>query len=443
MSDLNVFQQICAQMFTVNLDGMFIGPESLLQKAMNKAATHLIEKSLGKYGWKITWGPRVWKSPKSKLAAGLDNCWMISMAPGVVYPDGTKYDTYVVAIAGTAVFSKTDWVEEDFGVNHCISFDAFTRTFKDGPIPEPQKTPKGPGDDRFCAWGTAWGIYQLVTNTSPDGNPGEKTTILQYLAGLNKDGGDFRVIFAGHSLGGALSPFLSLAVKANTLIPALADTPDNILTFPAAGATPGDGLFRDSYNKLFPVSGPGGYQQWNANFFNTLDIVPQAWSTDDKSDRFLDKIVTIYGNLEEKLHDKVQKYVDAAKKHANASGITYEPIKGNPFTGKPPKNPPKYFATFLAQALKQHTKAYHDQTGNSKVVAQLYSMVADTAGVKKKTAYQAALSLPVLRLGADLAKENIPEGFWGGDDDEGAPDNTFDGVPKDVVAYPYDCVLAV
>ena len=323
MSDLNLFQQICVQIFTANLAGMYVGPEKMLQKIMNSAATHSIDKWLTKYGWKITWGPMVWIAPKSKFYEGLDNCWMISMAPGVVYPDGANYDTYVVAIAGTAVFSKTDWVQEDFGVNHAIYFDAFTKTFKDGPIPKPQKIPKTSSEDHFCALGTAWGAYQIVTNTSSDGDPGEKTTILQYLAGLNKDGGDFRVIFAGHSLGGALSPFLSLAVKANTLIPALAETPDNILTFPAAGATPGDGLLRDAYNKLFPIFGPGGYQQWNANFYNSLDIVPQAWSTDNNNHRFLDNIVSIYGDLEDKLRDEIQKMVNAAKDRATASGITY------------------------------------------------------------------------------------------------------------------------
>ena len=438
MGDLNVFQQICVQIFTVDLDGAFVGPEKLLQKAMNTAANHAIDKWLGKYGWKITWGPRVWKSPKSKLTAGLDNCWMISMAPGVVYPDGAKYDTYVVAIAGTSVFSKTDWVEEDFGINNVISFDAFTKTFKDGPIPEPQKTPWDPSWPRSSAWGTAWGIYQIVTNTSPKGNPGEQTTILQYLAGLNKDGGDFRVIFAGHSLGGALSPFLSLAVKANTLIPALAETSENILTFPAAGATPGDGPLRDAYNNLFTISGPGGYQQWNANLYNSLDIVPQAWSTDTNNDRFLDNIVSIYGNLKEKLHDQIQKMVNAAKNHASASDITYEPIEGNRFTGSPPNPPPSHIRTFIAQAVKQHTKAYHDEVGVGKVLAELYSIAAHTEGVEKKTARQAALSLPVLALAADLV-EDVPGGTPGGDED-----GDHEDVPDDVsIDYPYDCILAV
>ncbi|KAI4188339.1 MAG: hypothetical protein L6R41_002213 [Letrouitia leprolyta] len=438
MNDLNLFQQICVQIFTVNLAGAFVGTEKALQREMNVAATLMINKWLHKYGWKITWGPRVWKSPNSKLLEGLGNCWMISMAPELVYPDGAKYDTYVVAIAGTAVFSITDWAIEDFGVNHVISFDAFTKTFKDGPIPEPQKTPKPVGEGPFCAWGTAWGIYQIVTNTSPDGNPGEQTTILQYLAGLNKDGGDFRVIFAGHSLGGALSPFLSLAVKANTLIPALAKTPENILTFPAAGATPGDGLLRDAYNKLFPISGPGKYQQWNANLYNSLDIVPQAWSTDNNNDRFLDKIVNIYGNLEDKLHDMIQKLVNKAKDRANTSSITYEPIEGNRFTGSPPDHPPIDFKHFIAQAVKQHTKAYHDEVGVGEVLAQLYSTAAGTEGVEKKTAYQAALSLPVLCLAADLV-EDVPEGI-----PDGVEDGDHKGVPNNVSTdYPYDCILAV
>ena len=147
MSDLNVLQQVCVQVLAANL------VEKMLQQAMNSATKFMIDDWLGKYGWKITWGPRVWKSPKS--VAGLDNSWMISMAPGVAYPDGAKYNTYVVAIAGTAVFSATDWVQQDFGVNHVISFDAFTKTFKHGPIPESQKTPKNLSKGPFRAWGTA------------------------------------------------------------------------------------------------------------------------------------------------------------------------------------------------------------------------------------------------------------------------------------------------
>ncbi|TKX18227.1 lipase-like protein 4 [Elsinoe australis] len=446
MSDFNLFQQICIQIFTANLAGAFFGTEKFLQRAIDAAANHAVDKYLAKYGWKITWGPRVWKSPDSHFYEGLDNCWMITMAPGVVYPDGAKYDTYVVAIAGTAVFSAKDWVQEDFGVDHVIPFDAFTKTFKEGPIIEPQKTPKT-GEGPFCAWGTAWGAYQIVTNTSPEGNPGAGTTILQYLAGLNKDGGDFRVIFTGHSLGGALSPFLSLAAKANSLIPALATTPDNILTFPAAGATPGDGLLGDAYGKLFPVSGPGGYQQWNTNLFNTLDIVPQAWSTDDTQDRFLDKIVGIYGTLEGKIHHQIEGMVGKAKSRAEASGIIYQPIEGNPFTGTPPDHPPKRFLKFIFEAVKQHTKAYHDEVGVGKVLAQIYLVAASIKEVEKKNARQAAMGMPVIRFAADLMEgdeddsSEVPEGN-GGDFKAGIPDDNLDGIPEGAnTAYPYDCIL--
>ncbi|PSK42743.1 hypothetical protein B9Z65_5665 [Elsinoe australis] len=440
MSDYNLFQQICIQIFTANLSGAFVGTEKFLQNSINKAANAAIDKYLGTYGWKITWGPRVWKSPDSHINGGLTNCWMITKAAKITYPDGGIYDTYVVAIAGTAVFSMKDWSQEDFGVDNVIPFDAFTKTFKDGNIVEPQRVPKS-GEGPFCAWGTAWGVYQLVTNSSPDGNPGAGTTILQYLAGLNKDEGDFRVIFTGHSLGGALSPFLSLAVKANALIPALASTPDNILTYPAAGATPGDGLLQGAYKKLFPVTGPGGYQQWNADLYNTLDIVPQAWSTDDQQDRFLDKIVGIYGTLEGKFHDKIQTLVKKAKNHAAASGIIYEPIEGNPFTGNGPKHPPKILLTFIAQAVKQHTKAYHDEVKVGKIMAQLYSIAASVEGVKRKNARQAAMGLPALRLAADSVEE--PEGAENGV--AGAvPDNNLDERLEGVnVSYPYDCILAV
>ncbi|GJC84846.1 hypothetical protein ColLi_07684 [Colletotrichum liriopes] len=396
MSTLDLFQQIYLQTFTINLGDAIVGPETVLQKAMNVAVKAMVNDSLGKYGWQVTWGPRVWKSPSAETLTGPNNSWMVLKASDVVYPDGTKFDTYVVAIAGTAVFSKEAWKDEDFGVNSVVDFNAYTSTFKSGSINKPEGVQNPPDNVPYGAWGTTLGAWAIVTNESPAGNPGAGTTILEYLAKLQKDPGEFRVIFTGHSLGGALSPYLSMAAKSNNLVPEVANPIDDIITLPAAGATPGEKLFYNNYTNLFKVNGPGGYKVWNADFFNTLDIVPQAWSTDDTQDRFLDKIVGIYGPLEGNFLAQVQGYVDTAKDRANASGLVYIPIKGNPFNGTPPSSPPTNIVSFLAEAAVQHTYAYYHQVKVGSEMAELYKTVVGAPGVQKKTARQMAKGIPVL-----------------------------------------------
>ncbi|KAK0381317.1 hypothetical protein CLIM01_01286 [Colletotrichum limetticola] len=384
MSTLNLFQQIHLQSLTANLAGSIVGPELVLQEAMNIAAKRMVKKHLSQYGWDITWGPRVWKSETSKGYEGLNNCWMVMKAPNVEYPDGTRFDTYVVAIADKPV-----------GVQN--------PPFRDIP---------------YGAWGTTFGAWAVATHASPSGNPGAGTNLLNYLANLKKSPGEFRVIFTGHSLGGALSPYLSLATKANNLVPGVADIAGDILALPSAGATPGEQLFSDAYSKLSKLSGPGGYQLWNADFYNTLDIVPNAWSTDDTQDRNIDKIVSIYGPLQGKFLTQIQGLVQKAKDRAKSSGFTYIPIEGSPFNGTPPAKTPTNFLSFMSEAVFQHTKAYHNAVNVSDELVDLYKAIISAPGVKKKSARILAKEMPVLC--------NVDDSEW--------DDNSDD-------KYPFDCIL--
>ncbi|KXH31789.1 hypothetical protein CSIM01_09464 [Colletotrichum simmondsii] len=418
MSSLDLFQQIYLQTFSVNLAGTIIGPEAFLQKAIQVQTNLMVKKFLGQYGWEITWGPRVWKSDNASVASGLTNCWMVMKAPNIAYPDGNKFDTYVVSIAGTAVFSPEDWQGEDFGVDKVVGFEEYTGTFNKSTILEPQGIQNPSDTTPYCAWGTTYGAWAIASNVSPDGYPAAGTTIINYLKGLQKSPGEFRVIFTGHSLGCALSPYLSLAVKTNDLVPSIGNPLKDILTLPAAGASPGDKLFSDLYNKENPASGPGGYQMWNADFYNTLDIVPQAWSTDDSQDRNLDKIVSIYGPLEGSFLEQVEGLVQKAKDKASASGLTYIPITGNAFTYDAPDSPPGNLATFLIQAALQHTTAYYKQIKVGPQMAELYQALTSVEGVQKKPARVVAKEFPVL--------SHADNKQWGDSDDE---------------SYPYDCIL--
>ncbi|UQC79541.1 uncharacterized protein CLUP02_05021 [Colletotrichum lupini] len=335
MSTLNLFQQIHLQSLTANLAGSIVGPESVLQEAMNIAAKRMVKKHLSQYGWDITWGPRVWKSETSKWYEGLNNCWMVMKAPNVEYPDGTRFDTYVVAIAGTTVFSTEDWEFEDFGVDKVVDFNAYTKNFTTGSADKPVGVQNPPFRDiPYGAWGTTF---------------------------------EFRVIFTGHSLGGALSPYLSLATKANNLVPGVADIAGDILALPSAGATPGEQLFSDAYSKL-------------------------------SKGKFLTKI---------------QGLVQKSKDRAKSSGFTYIPIEGSPFNGTPPAETPTNFLSFMSEAVLQHTKAYHNAVNVSDELVDLYKAIISAPGVKKKSARILAKEMPVLC--------NVDDSEWDDNSDDKYP----------------------
>ncbi|KAK1709658.1 hypothetical protein BDP67DRAFT_492121 [Colletotrichum lupini] len=357
MSTLNLFQQIHLQSLTANLAGSIVGPESVLQEAMNIAAKRMVKKHLSQYGWDITWGPRVWKSETSKWYEGLNNCWMVMKAPNVEYPDGTRFDTYVVAIAGTTVFSTEDWEFEDFGVDKVVDFNAYTKNFTTGSADKPVGVQNPPFRDiPYGAWGTTFGAWAVATHASPSENPGAGTNLLNYLTNLKKS-----------PLGGALSPYLSLATKANNLVPGVADIAGDILALPSAGATPGEQLFSDAYSKL-------------------------------SKGKFLTKI---------------QGLVQKSKDRAKSSGFTYIPIEGSPFNGTPPAETPTNFLSFMSEAVLQHTKAYHNAVNVSDELVDLYKAIISAPGVKKKSARILAKEMPVLC--------NVDDSEWDDNSDDKYP----------------------
>jgi hypothetical protein len=71
--NLDIFQQVYLQTFAANLTGLGFGTESVLQAALEQLVKLLMSKKLHTYGWKVTWGPRVWKRKREEVASGLDN----------------------------------------------------------------------------------------------------------------------------------------------------------------------------------------------------------------------------------------------------------------------------------------------------------------------------------------------------------------------------------
>lgn len=95
-----------------------------------------------------------------------------------------------------------------------------------------------------------------------------------------------------------LSPTLALGLRLakSRLLPNNLE----ILTFPTAGASPGNIIFAEAYGKAFESRlDQGGYQVLNDDLFNAYDIVPQVWCTNTSAspDRSMHSIQPIYGKL--------------------------------------------------------------------------------------------------------------------------------------------------
>ena len=89
-----------------------LGVENRFQVALNKTLAAQLP------GWTLNWGPRVWKNGdlNKVLWTGADNVWFAATYSALKYPDGTTFDTCVVAIGGTSEWSSYDWLHEDFAV---------------------------------------------------------------------------------------------------------------------------------------------------------------------------------------------------------------------------------------------------------------------------------------------------------------------------------------
>lgn len=190
--------------------------------------------------WQIVWGPIVVQEPASDVA---DNAMVVYRGTSAGGP------VYVVGIAATNSGSQFDQDEEDRNVGSTVPFD---------------------GTGARIAAGTSAGVQDLKAMTDPAG--GSLQSFLESQAATNAT-----IIFAGHSLGGALSPTLALDLVVNDGF-APAKWKD-VFVYPSAGPTSGNQRFRDLFaNTFVPQPAAEAWNSWNMDVVNSLDIVPRAWN---------------------------------------------------------------------------------------------------------------------------------------------------------------------
>lgn len=214
----------------------------LNQKLTALLATAGVQTLIG--NWSLAWGPAVWEHPLD-LRGYSDNT--------VAVFHNAASNTYVCATAATNANSVFDWLVEDFWVNDKVRW---------------QYTPTS--DVAWLSAATNFGVGMLQSLRDPT-TQAFLADFLKSVANTNST-----LIFAGHSLAGALSPTLAMVLYGTA---AARQTWSQVLVYPTAGATPGNLAFSNAFAEQFPPQSTGTqpWQKWNTVLWNELDVVPHAW----------------------------------------------------------------------------------------------------------------------------------------------------------------------
>jgi hypothetical protein len=336
----------------------------------------------------MVWGPAV--VPKNilhleelqyaKNAAFVAKTGNLSTAGGS-FPELDYDNIYVVAIAATNATSLFDWLTEDAKVNEVVGWSGYDpKTFKSHETSNKAIT-KG---QQYISAGTAIGVSKLAQDLTSRAQIKQNagTKLLDFLASI--DGTNSTLIFAGHSLAGALSPTMA-KYYSESINPSMATPFAAVHAYPTAGASPGNAEFSTSFSKGCPLlpatfdsSGTRARHQYlNVRLWNQYDIIPHAWSEtpsidfDGSSSPIINEIPTLYGNLMDHVvhkgdhrpipsaYDQIMGAVDAAIGRSNkVEGMEYAVLKGVRLLGQPPMNVPKSLAGFLLDMVPEHINAY-------------------------------------------------------------------------------------
>lgn len=241
--------------------------------------------------WSVVWGPAV-VTPTPDSANFASNSMYVAC--------NAAQTTYVVAVAGTDFESLYDWFDEDADVAEA---DMVT-----WPLGSP------PSTAAKISGATNTGLGNLTSMVNADG-----VALGDYLDSVANTGAT--LIFTGHSLGGALSPTLALALYAD---PGLSSW-GTVYVLPLAGPTPGNKAFADIFNGAYRPASTGSdtYPSWNCNYQNFRDMVPRAWNRLQSIAPLPDGkwfYGSIWGMLDSAMQMGVQAVIEKAQKLVSGAG---------------------------------------------------------------------------------------------------------------------------
>lgn len=322
-------------------------PEDLAQKLAGRLETFYTRPStvaaLGK--WSTAWGP-------AGFEKGADDPLRRHYADNVMYVAvNADRSVYVVCIAGTNGKSIFDISKEDLDVENACAWQTAFPSLPNQSVPQPL-TP-------YISQGTANGVNALLGMTDEWMT---RQTLLTFLASVRNTGAT--LIFSGHSLGGALAPTLALALfnpSSPNRGPLSQSDWQAVYAYPTAGPTPGNGDLATFFSQAFPIvlnTSDRPYRMWNANIWNTLDVIPHAWEI-----TMLGEIPTLYKvspDLQVALRNMVASAMARSDKGAQAMGGTrYTMLPNQPLAGSYVDPVLGDMNAFEAEVLRQHILAYN------------------------------------------------------------------------------------
>jgi len=203
--------------------------------------------------WEVVWGPSLCTAVPY-LAGYAQNSMFVARS--------RASKVYVVAIAGTNAVSPLNWVVQDFAVDPSYMAAWPIKSFAAPAWHIPYT------DRPAISQATLNGLGSLLSLQDPASG--------QLLADFLKASAapDQRVIFSGHSLGGALSPTLALHLYPDPSKSGWAE----VLTLPSAGASPGNSAFARLFAAAYPAKPADGGRWWNMDLMNQRDEIPYMWN---------------------------------------------------------------------------------------------------------------------------------------------------------------------
>ncbi|MGB8897912.1 MAG: hypothetical protein WCC90_01050 [Methylocella sp.] len=263
----------------------------------------------GYKSWQVAWGPAL-NADRSNLLYAARN---------------SETGQLAVSIRGSDFSFWLNWLE-DLAVLRLVPFDEF--------VPTASKTAQ-------IAFGTAVGLRQVLG--MQDGTKSLET----FLTGAPEG---TPILITGHSLGGCLASVLAPCV-ANWV-----GSTSGISVYTIAAPSPGNEDFASYYNALFTAQ--SGHST-AFRFFNSLDVVPNAWASLDTVETYYPPLVSCPSDIN-KIISRAENAVDGKYRQLGklAAGSAIE-LPGTVITpfgahrGRMGLNPFEN-ALFLWEAAQQH-----------------------------------------------------------------------------------------
>lgn len=268
--------------------------------------------------WKSVWGPVTYTQSEICTSCRTDNTMMLLKGKD---PKEPSKDMYVVAIAGTNFTSLFDWGDEDFlsttlakwpdlptqGSSNLAYFSS----------PESSIEPSVTNSGNFISFGISSGLDILFNRMSYEGK-----TLAEYLKQeFQSQQNPIELAVTGHSLGGALSPCVALALKDNQSYwdPNQKAT---VTTYPFAGQSPGNDKFAAYFSSRIKSEDFHGH-------YNSYDVVPKGFQESD-----LNQVQDIYTTISPELAKQcvIGKIIHCVKQNIDPFNYTSLYSKENQFT---------------------------------------------------------------------------------------------------------------